>query len=113
MLRCRKFFARVRGIACARFDPSTTDPSMTATASPANTGFFGVADGRFHFVAIGAVALVAAIFLFGYPLVISLAVLAAFVAIGLLVGLTALDLAASKTPAPRKAPVRNAAAQAA
>ncbi len=86
---------------------------MTDTASPSNAGFFGVADGRFHFVAIGAVALVAAIFQFGYPLVISLAVLAAFLAIGLIVGLTALDLVNSKQPAPRKAPVRNGAAQAA
>ena len=86
---------------------------MNDTASPSNAGFFGVADGRFHFVAIGAVALVAAIFQFGYPLAISLAVLAAFVAIGLLVGLTAIDLMNSKKPAPRKAPLRNAAAQAA
>ena len=72
---------------------------MNDAASPPNTGFFGVADGRFHFVAIGGVALVAALFQFGYPLVILLAVLASFIAIGLMVGLTALDLAHSKKPA--------------
>jgi hypothetical protein len=81
---------------------------MTDTASPSNAGFFGVADGRFHFVAIGAVALVAAIFQFGYPLVISLAVLGAFVAVAMLVGLTALDLVQSQKPER----ARNPAAQA-
>lgn len=86
---------------------------MDNIASPSNAGFFGVADGRFHFVAIGAVALVAAIFQFGYPLVISLAVLAAFLFIAALVGLTAIDLVNSKKSAPRKAPARSAAVQAA
>ncbi len=76
-----------------------------------NDRFFGIADSRFHFAAIGAVVLVAAIFQFGYPLVILLAILATFVALGLLVGLTALDLMNAKPPAPRKAPARSVAAQ--
>lgn len=86
---------------------------MTDTASPSNAGFFGIADGRFHFVAFGVVALVAAIFQFGYPLVICLAVLAAFGALGLLVGLTAIDLLNARKPAPREVPVRRAATEAA
>ena len=86
---------------------------MNDTASPSNAGFFGVADGRFHFAAFGIVALVAALFQFGYPLVISLAVLAAFSALGLLVGLTAIDLVNAKKPAPQESPARHAAAEAA
>jgi len=86
---------------------------MNDPASPSKTGFFGVADSRFHFAAFGIVALVAALFQFGYPLVISLAVLAAFSALGLLVGLTAIDLVNAKKPAPQAAPARHAAAEAA
>ena len=62
-----------------------------------------------------AVALVALIYQFGYPLLITLAVIAAFVALAMIVGLTALDLVGSKTPArPRvAAKAAKAAAEAA
>ncbi len=89
----------------------TAPPEAHERKSSANTGFFGVADGRYHFAVIGLVAFVAAIYQFGYPLVISLAVLAAFVAIAMLVGLTAIDLIAP--PKPRTAMRGAAVAQAA
>jgi energy-converting hydrogenase Eha subunit E len=58
-----------------------------------------------------AVVLVALIYQFGYPLLITLAVFAAFAAIALIVGLTALDL--KSKPAARKQVAPEAAAQAA
>jgi sugar phosphate permease len=65
-----------------------------------------------HLAVIAVVALVALVFQFGYPLVISLALLGAFVALAMLVGLTALDLA-PKTPATRKFAARRLAVRSA
>jgi hypothetical protein len=93
----------------------TASPETHSPNTSANTGFFGVADGRFHFAAIGVAVLVAAIYQFGYPLVISLALLAAFVAIAMLVGLTAIDLVHQPKPARavRERAIPSAATQAA
>ena len=49
-----------------------------------------------HFTAIGLVLFVAAIFQFGYPLLILLADFAAVAAVAAIVALTALDLVAQK-----------------
>jgi hypothetical protein len=66
-----------------------------------------------HFAVFGVVVLVAAIFQFGYPLLICLGVTAAFVALAMMVGLTAMDLVGQAKPARRARPVRRVAAQAA
>jgi hypothetical protein len=87
-----------------------TDHSSTAPAFLASSAAI-----RLHFAAVGLVALLAAIFVVGYPLLISLVVLAAFVAIAMMVGLTAIDLVNSSRAAAERRPAKavRAAAQAA
>jgi uncharacterized protein YhhL (DUF1145 family) len=93
-----------------------TDPTPPALAKPASPSLLSsMAAAKHHFAVFGVVILVALIYQFGYPLLISLALLATFAALAMLVGLTALDLIASSKarPAPRAAKVSAAAAQAA
>ncbi len=66
---------------------------------------------KHHFAVFGVVALVAAIFQFGYPLVIALGLIGTFGAIAAMVGLTAMDLVEQAKPAPRSRKVRRVAAQ--
>lgn len=59
----------------------------------------------FYYVApLAIVALVALVATIGFPLLIALADLAAFLALGLVVGLTAVDLIKSARPARAAAP---------
>ena len=71
----------------------------------------GVLDAKHHFAVFGVVVLVAAIFQFGYPLVIALGLIGAFGALAAMVGLTAMDLVDQAKPAPRPRKVRRVAAQ--
>ncbi len=83
---------------------------MTDRSTPAV--FASPAAIRLHFAAVGLVVLLAAIYQFGYPLLISLVVLAAFVAIAMMVGLTAIDLVNSSRAAPERRPAKAARAAA-
>jgi uncharacterized protein YhhL (DUF1145 family) len=80
-----------------------TDLTSSAFAAPiANAAsrrlLAGLAAAKYHIAAFGLALLIALIYLFGYPLVISLALLATFLALAMLVGLTALDLVAAPKP---------------
>ncbi|MDE3175910.1 MAG: hypothetical protein KGM15_07380 [Pseudomonadota bacterium] len=66
---------------------------------------------KHHFAVFAVVALVAAVYQFGYPVVIALALTGAFTAIAMMVGLTALDLVDQAKSAPRARNSRRAVAQ--
>jgi hypothetical protein len=63
----------------------------------------------YYVLPLVVVALVAAVYQFGYPLLITLAVGAAFLAIFMIVGFTALDLVKGMAPAKPRAAARVAA----